>query len=605
MLDMSTVCYAAATVLIGFSATLTVLWLSDRRRSELLSFAVAILLIAGGNVLVPLRVILPSFLSVLLSNALICAGVLTIWRGCRLMIGLPVRPRTEAGLLAGLLGLLAFFLYLKPDINARIIINSAFICGLATHSLFLLRASEQMRHSDAARLIRGCFAVSSAIFGLRIIVTLFQPPIADYMHPGPFQVAILVAPIATYIGLSLGIFWLAFERISDELKARNQALDAARLAALQANQAKSAFLANMSHEIRTPMNGIIGCTDILLDLAPSPEQHAYLVMQRNAESLLLTIINDILDFSKLESTGFNPESIPADLYAVVGETVALVRAQAEEKGLAICAEIDPALPRWLLGDPPRLRQILLNLMGNAVKFTDKGSVSLTVSAEPGGSPAIRFAVTDTGIGIPADRHHLLFQDFSQAHQAQARYGGTGLGLAICRRLVEAMGGMIGVDSEPGQGSCFWFVLPLTEAPAPEIPDHAAPAATEREPLEGARILVAEDIKVNQVIIERLLTGIGHQVTLAENGAEALEAARTGSFDLILMDMRMPVMDGVAATKAIRALPGPRGAIPILGLTANATPEDAASCLEAGMNDHMIKPVDRTLLARAVTKWRNA
>ncbi len=602
MLDMSTVCFAAATVLIGFSATLTVLWLSDRRRSELLCFAVAILLIAGGNVLVPLRNLLPSFLTVLLSNALICAGVLTIWRGCRLMIGLPARPWTEAALLGALLALLTFFLEVKPDVNARIIINSAFICGVTTHSLLLMRASEQMRRSHAARLIRGCFTAAGLIFGLRIVVTLFQPPITDYLHPGPFQVAILVVPIAIYIGLSLGIFWLAFERISDELQGRNQALDAARLAALQANQAKSAFLANMSHEIRTPMNGIIGCTDILLDLAPSAEQRSYLVMQRNAESLLLTIINDILDFSKLESTGFTPEQVPADLYAVVGETVALVRTQAEEKGLAICAEIDPALPRWMLGDPPRLRQILLNLMGNAVKFTEKGSVSLAVSAEPGGSPAIRLAVTDTGIGIPADRHHLLFQDFSQAHQASTRYGGTGLGLAICRRLVEAMGGMIGVDSEPGQGSCFWFVLPLAEAPAPEVPDYAPPAVAEQAQAAGARILVAEDIKVNQVIIERLLTGIGHQVTLAENGAEALEAARTGSFDLILMDMRMPVMDGVAATRAIRALPGARGSIPILGLTANATPEDAARCLEAGMNDHMIKPVDRALLARAVTKW---
>jgi len=600
MLDMSTVCFAAATVLIGFSATLTVLWLSDRRRSELRSFALAILLIAAGNVLVPLRTVLPPFPTILGSNALICAGVLTIWRGCRLMIGLPARPMTEAALVAGLVGLLAFFLYVDPDINVRIIINSAFIFGLSAHCFFLMRGSEQMRRSHAARLIRGCFIATSAVFGIRIGGTLFQPPITDYMHPGPFQVVILVLPIAIYIALSLGIFWLAFERISGELQVRNEALDAARLAALQANQAKSVFLANMSHEIRTPMNGIIGCTDILLDLTPSPEQRAYLVMQRNAESLLLTIINDILDFSKLESTGFTPKQVPADLQTIVGETVALVRAQAEEKGLATCAEIDPALPRWLLGDPARLRQILLNLMGNALKFTETGSVSLAVSAEPSGSPAIRFAVTDTGIGIPADRHHLLFQDFSQAHQAQARYGGTGLGLAICRRLVEAMGGMIGVDSEPGRGSCFWFVLPLAAAPTPNI---VAPTpVAEQAPAGGARILVAEDIKVNQIIIERLLTRDGHQVTLADNGAEALEAAQTGSFDLVLMDMRMPVMDGVAATRAIRALGGPRGTIPILGLTANATPEDAARCLEAGMNDHMIKPVDRAALSRAVTKW---
>jgi len=605
MLDMSTVCFAAATVLIGFSATLLVLWLSDRRRTELFFFALAILLIAAGNALVPLRYLLPGFLTVMFSNALICGGVLTIWRGCRLMIGLPARPLIEAATLTVLMAALAWFLYVSPSINARIIFNSIFICVISTHCYLLMRGSEQLRKSHAARLIRGCFLTASSIFFLRIVVTLFQDPITDYMQPGPFQVGILVAPIAVYIALSLGIFWLAFERISGELQARNQALDTARRAALQANQAKSAFLANMSHEIRTPMNGIIGCTDILMDLAPTSEQRSYLVMQRNAESLLLTIINDILDFSKLESTGFTPEKTPADLSVIVGETVALVRAQAEEKGLAIAAEIDPALPRWILGDPARLRQILLNIMGNAVKFTETGGVSLAVSSEPGKSPAIRFAVTDTGIGIPAPRHHLLFQDFSQAHEASARYGGTGLGLAICRRLVEAMGGMIGMDSEAGRGSCFWFVLPLAAAEPPELSVAPAAPPEEKAPPRTARILVAEDIKVNQVIIERLLSISGHKVTLVENGADALEAVRTTEFDLVLMDMRMPVMDGVAATRAIRRLPGLKGSIPILGLTANATPEDATSCLEAGMNDHMIKPIDRAALARAVSKWTGA
>jgi signal transduction histidine kinase/CheY-like chemotaxis protein len=601
-MDLLTVGLSSATAIAGLAVTLLALWSSDRRHLELPVFAVALLMIASGQIMLVLLWDVSVFFSYFVGNFIVCAGTLGIWRGCRTLIGKPPVRGTEIGAQAMLSSLMLYFIYATPSTYGRAIVFATFMTIFTARAALELFQDAPTRRSRAAWLIIGCLLTISAIFVSRVGLVL-QTGTVDYW-PDELGLSVLfIGPMGCCIGIALGVFWMIFERIADELRSRNLALETARQAALQADKAKSIFLANMSHEIRTPMNGIIGCTEILLDLAPSPEQHSYLVMQRNAESLLLTIINDILDFSKLESTGFTPEQVPADLQAIVGETVALVRAQAEEKGLAICADIDPALPQWVIGDPARLRQILLNLMGNAVKFTETGGVSLVVSAEPTESPAIRFAVTDTGIGIPADRQHLLFHDFSQAHQASARYGGTGLGLAICRRLVEAMGGMIGVDSEPARGSCFWFVLPLTEAPAAAVTPASPPTPLAGEsPPPQARILVAEDIKVNQVIIERLLTGIGHQVTLVENGAEAVEAARTGSFDLVLMDMRMPVMDGVAATRAIRALDGPRGTIPILGLTANATPEDTARCLEAGMNDHMIKPIDRAALARAVTKW---
>ena len=594
-LDLRTVCIAAATVLAGFGITLLVLWTADRRQRELYSFGFAMCLLAVGNVLVSLRGLIPSFPSIVLSNVILCTGVLMVWRGCRQVVSLPPRRYVEAASLALTAGLVIYYTYVVPSISDRIVVLSLFIAFVAAHGFCDLYREEKTRKSPAGRLIMGCFATATILYLARMGVTLAYPPVGDYMQPGTGQVVLLITPIAIYIALALGIFWLTFERIAGELHSRNEALEAARAQAIEANRAKSIFLANMSHEIRTPMNGIIGCTDILLDMEPSSQQKTYLAMQRDAETHLLTIINDILDFSKLETAQFTLETKPVELAAVMRETLELVRTQAEEKGLVLTAQSDPALPAWHFGDPSRLRQILLNLLGNAVKFTESGTV--TLAAGPVGDK-IHFSVRDTGIGIPEDRQHLLFHDFSQAHSSN-RFGGTGLGLAICKKLVIAMGGEIGVESDAGQGSLFWFTIPLI--PAEQPASHAEPGA-EQPDVRGVKVLVAEDVKVNQVIIERLLTRAGHEVTLVENGAEAVAALQEKPFDIVLMDMRMPVMDGVEATKTIRRLDGPRRLIPIIGLTANATPEDAARCFAAGMDDHLIKPVDRATLMHAVARW---
>ncbi len=595
LLDLTTVCFSAATVLIGFTATLLVLWSHHGRRPELLAFAIGLGLNGAGEVVVPMREILPHSLSVVIANFLICAGLLAFWRGARALAEKPPLLWVELLAMAALTLVMLYLTYVARDVNERLILISIFVIGVTGQSFLELYRHPPSRDSGAGRLLMGGFAVLVVLFAVRIPVTLHQAPISDYMHPGSLQVVALLIPIAVYIILALGLFWMTFDHMSSELRSRNIALEAARQAETEANRAKSAFLANMSHEIRTPMNGIIGCTDILMDMTPSADQLRYLTMQRDAEGLLLTIINDILDFSKLETTEVSLQSAPMEPVPVIESTVALLRSQAEEKGLILSTHLDPALPAWLLGDSARLRQILLNLLGNAVKFTRHGKIILDAVWQ---EDQLRVTITDTGIGIARDQLHLLFRDFSQVHQSNA-FGGTGLGLAICKRLVEAMGGKIGVDSEQHKGSRFWFTLPLT------IPDMPAPdptAAPESPVPAGVRILVAEDIQVNQVIIERLLSRAGHHVTIVEDGGGAVAAVQSQPFDMILMDMRMPGMDGVEATEAIRNLPGPERDIPIIGLTANATPEDAERCREAGMNDYLIKPVDRVTLMKVIGRW---
>jgi len=400
------------------------------------------------------------------------------------------------------------------------------------------------------------------------------------------------------------------EHLEQEVLRRTADLVEAKIAAEAANRAKSAFLANMSHELRTPMNGVMGMIDMARRRMADPVGLDQLGKAKTAADNLLGVINDILDLSKIEADRMVLEDQPLQLSETVGNLVGVLGHKAAEKGLRLRVDFpSDLLRRHLQGDPLRLGQILMNLVGNAIKFTEQGEVSLR--ARPvGEAPTVmqvRFEVSDTGIGIPPEAQARLFQSFEQADNSMTRkYGGTGLGLAICKRLVQLMGGEIGVESAPGSGSTFWFVVPLkkraVDAVAP-APSSSALTAEQRlsADFSGTRVLLAEDEPITQEVSRYLLEDIGFVIDVAEDGQQALQLARQNHYALILMDMQMPVMNGVEATQAIRADSLNRET-PILAMTANAFDEDREACFAAGMNEHISKPVDPQKLYETLLDW---
>jgi signal transduction histidine kinase/ActR/RegA family two-component response regulator len=413
------------------------------------------------------------------------------------------------------------------------------------------------------------------------------------------------------------------QQYAQELERKNEELETALVTAREATQLKSRFLANMSHEIRTPMNGVLGMTDFLLASNLSAEQQEFAGSIKKSADALLTLINDILDLSRIEAGKLRLDRIPFSLAATVEESSSIFALQARTKGLDFATSVSGDLPEQVAGDAGRVRQVLTNLLGNAVKFTDSGRIDVEVeqvrSIQDG--ILVRFSIRDTGIGIPPEQQNRLFESFTQGDGSSTRkYGGTGLGLSISKQLVELMGGQLGVESRPGEGSCFWFtgsfgkvaaaVAPVTPpkrpipapapAPAPKVPIPSVP-----EKRNGGnrrlRVLLAEDNEINQRIALRLLEKLGVAADAVDNGRAAVEALSQRSYDLVLMDCQMPEMDGFEATAVIRNRERGKGHTPICALTANAMEGDREKCLAAGMDDYISKPVGLDKLREAVER----
>jgi len=379
----------------------------------------------------------------------------------------------------------------------------------------------------------------------------------------------------------------------------------ARVEAENANRAKTEFLAVMSHEIRTPLTSISGFVDLLTRTGKlTRQQRRYVELVKIANGALLTIVNDILDFSKVEAGQLELERRAFSPAALTHNTLAIARAAVAEKNLLLDYAVDRDVPEWLIGDDARLRQVLLNLLNNAIKFTEAGSIFVNLRKEPAtdGRERIRFSVADTGVGIPAEQQHRLFGSFSQADSSiSRRHGGTGLGLAICKRLVELMGGEIGVVSEVDKGTTIWFTAQLPRGSKPPLETDSDSTTRGTSPGD-ARILVVDDLDTNREIVAAYLENIGYHIDTVGSGVEAIQMLGSERYDLVLMDVQMPIMDGVATTKRIRAMPYPIRDIPIIAMTGSVLPQQVRAFLEAGMNDHVGKPIERAKLYNNVRRW---
>ena len=451
------------------------------------------------------------------------------------------------------------------------------------------------RGAAQASLVVACVAIPLTVRGLWTDQVFYHWSQAQQNRLVQSFVGVLfVTSLATGLALAQQ------ERLRRLLVRREQLTRAARGRALAANEAKTEFLATMSHEIRTPLNSVLGFAQLLVerdDLPPDAKRQLHLI--DSAGATLLTVVNDILDFSRVEAGQVELLFQPTSAAAVLHDAVGIIRSEAENKGLVIEVDVQDPVGGLHDLDGLRLRQVLLNLLNNAVKFTEVGRIRACLTVEPGDlEDRLKFEVVDTGVGIAVEQQGRLFQRFSQVDSSASRaYGGAGLGLAISKALVELMGGKIGVDSALGHGSAFWIELSAPQvdaydAPAPERPTHPG----------AGRILLVDDHPMNREIGAALLSLAGCQVETADNGQQAVAMAARGGFDIILMDIHMPEMDGLAATRAIRALEGEAGRIPIIAMSADALPQQVERCYAAGMVDHVAKPVQRDVLYAKVSRW---